>query len=99
LFIINQDRRKNLNGRHFVVTANAFRPLMYLKVDGKTWQGMSIDIMNHIKDKMNFTYSIVPSPDGRYGSPTLDGGWDGEIGQLLKKKADIRYLWFNSNSL
>jgi hypothetical protein len=64
--------------------------MISLDKDGQTWQGMSIDIMKYIGDKMNFTFSIVPSPDGKFGSPRTDGGWDGEIGQLLRGDTDMR---------
>lgn len=73
-----------------MLSSAVFAPFLFLESDGKTWQGMSLEILNYIQEKLNFTYSVVSSPDGRFGSPTSDGGWDGEIGQLVRGEADMR---------
>ena len=38
---------------------------------------------------MNFTYTLVRTPDGHYGSLQPDGSWSGMIRQLADGEADI----------
>ncbi len=40
---------------------------------------------------MNFTYTLVPSPDGGYGLLKPDGTWNGLVGHLIDGKADARF--------
>jgi hypothetical protein len=40
---------------------------------------------------MNFTYTIVTSPDGKWGSRNPDGSWNGLIRLIMDGNDDIRY--------
>jgi hypothetical protein len=43
------------------------------------------------KDIMNFTYSTIRGPDGKWGSRNADGSWNGMIKQILDGHVDMRY--------
>ena len=38
---------------------------------------------------MNFTYTIVPPHDKQWGSSYGNGSWNGVVGMLQRKEADI----------
>ncbi|KAG8454198.1 hypothetical protein GDO86_000728 [Hymenochirus boettgeri] len=55
----------------------------------KKYQGFSIDVLDALSSYLGFKYEIYVAPDHKYGSPQEDGSWNGLIGELLLKRADI----------
>ena len=50
-----------------------------------SYQGYCIDLLNELARHLKFTYEIYVSPDGKYGSETENGTWNGMIGELLNE--------------
>ena len=50
---------------------------------------MYFDVLKTLKSDLNFTYIVKQPKDMSYGTMLDDGTWNGIIGQLHKKKADI----------
>ena len=48
-------------------------------------RGYTIDILNILAARMNFTYDVFASPDDQYGSLNNDGTWTGMIGGVMRK--------------
>ncbi|KFW82402.1 Glutamate receptor ionotropic, delta-2, partial [Manacus vitellinus] len=55
----------------------------------KKYQGFSIDVLEALATYLGFKYEIYVAPDHKYGSPQDDGSWNGLIGELVFKRADI----------
>ena len=54
--------------------------------DGQfAYEGYCIDLLNELAKTLHFTYHITPSPDGFFGAETINGSWNGMIGELLNK--------------
>ena len=50
---------------------------------------MYFDVLKTLKNDLNFTYVVKQPKDMSYGTMLDDGTWNGIIGELHKKKADI----------
>lgn len=60
------------------------------KDDGTvSYSGYCMDLLNELARTLHFTYEIYVVPDGRYGALTDNGTWNGMVGELNQKKADI----------
>ncbi|CAI5784662.1 glutamate receptor ionotropic, delta-2 isoform X2, partial [Podarcis lilfordi] len=55
----------------------------------KKYQGFSIDVLESLSTYLGFTYEIYVAPDHKYGRPLENGTWNGLIGELVFKRADI----------
>ncbi|XP_059045609.1 glutamate receptor ionotropic, kainate 2-like [Achroia grisella] len=49
------------------------------------YEGFCVELISKLSELLNFTYTLVEQPDGKYGSPTnVSGEWDGMLGQLMR---------------
>ncbi|KAI1900231.1 hypothetical protein AGOR_G00047870 [Albula goreensis] len=55
----------------------------------KKYQGFSIDVLDALSNYLGFKYEIYVAPDHKYGSQQPDGVWNGLIGELVFKRADV----------
>ncbi|KAM9395782.1 glutamate receptor ionotropic, delta-1-like isoform 2-T2 [Salvelinus alpinus] len=55
----------------------------------KRYKGFSIDVLDSLAKILGFKYEIYQVADGKYGSPTSNGSWNGMIGDLISKRADL----------
>ncbi|XP_036449582.1 glutamate receptor ionotropic, delta-1 [Colossoma macropomum] len=55
----------------------------------KRYKGFSIDVLDALAKILGFKYEIYQVADGKYGSPQSNGSWNGMIGELIKKRADL----------
>ncbi|KAI6188571.1 CRE-GLR-7 protein [Aphelenchoides besseyi] len=53
------------------------------------YQGYCIDLLEMIRQDLNFTYELYLVPDGKFGATERTGNWNGMIGQLVSGEADI----------
>ena len=70
------------------VSAANYSPMTMERENG-SYAGISIDILTAMVREMNFTYDVVTTPDGNWGSRNSDGSWNGFVGQLMRREADI----------
>ena len=63
----------------------------YVGIDETTGRAFGIfpDILNEMSSVLNFTYEMVPSFDGNYGSVDSNGSWNGLIKMILDKRVDF----------
>ena len=47
------------------------------------------DLLNSLANTMNFTYTIGPPPDMKWGGQQKDGSWNGMMDQVVKDKIDF----------
>ncbi|OCT71958.1 hypothetical protein XELAEV_18034936mg [Xenopus laevis] len=55
----------------------------------KRYKGFSIEILDELSNRLGFKYEIYQAPDGKYGHRLSNGSWNGMIGELINKRADI----------
>ncbi|KAJ0019776.1 hypothetical protein NQD34_007345 [Periophthalmus magnuspinnatus] len=55
----------------------------------KKYQGFSIDVLDALSNYLGFKYEIYVAPDHKYGSLQSDGHWNGLMGELVFKRADV----------
>ncbi|XP_078267646.1 glutamate receptor ionotropic, delta-2-like isoform X1 [Rhinoraja longicauda] len=55
----------------------------------KEFCGFSIDVLNALSEHLGFKYQIYQAPNNQNGKLQNNGKWDGMIGELINKRADI----------
>ncbi|XP_043917322.1 glutamate receptor ionotropic, delta-2 [Protopterus annectens] len=55
----------------------------------KKYRGFSIDVLDALSNYLGFKYEIYTAPDHKYGNLQSDGTWNGMVGELVFKRADI----------
>nr|QRN45436.1 kainate-selective glutamate receptor 1 [Carausius morosus] len=92
----NHDIEKN---RTYIVTTIVEEPyIMLSKSDqgenftgNKMFEGYCKDLADRIAERLGINYELRIVKDNRYGAenPEVKGGWDGMVGELVRKEADI----------
>ena len=52
------------------------------------------DLLNALASTMNFTYTIAPPPDNKWGGKQSDGSWNGMMNQVVNEKIDFGKIIF-----
>ncbi|XP_021323097.2 glutamate receptor ionotropic, delta-1 isoform X1 [Danio rerio] len=55
----------------------------------KRYKGFSIDVLDALAKILGFKYEMYQVADAKYGSPQANGSWNGMIGELIGKRADV----------
>uniref|UniRef100_A0A3P8UFF1 Glutamate receptor ionotropic, delta-2 n=1 Tax=Cynoglossus semilaevis TaxID=244447 RepID=A0A3P8UFF1_CYNSE len=55
----------------------------------KRYKGFSIDVLDALAKILGFKYEIYQVSDSKYGTQLPNGSWNGMIGDLISKKADL----------
>ncbi|XP_062859926.1 glutamate receptor ionotropic, delta-1 [Trichomycterus rosablanca] len=55
----------------------------------KRYKGFSIDVLDALAKILGFKYDIYQVADGKYGTQLPNGSWNGMIGELISKRADV----------
>ena len=51
------------------------------------------DLLNSLANTMNFTYTIGPPPDNKWGGQQENGSWNGMMDQVVKEEIDFGKLF------
>ncbi len=82
------ERRRDLMGKRFTLAYVETEGYIKVEEDGRA-AGFTVDILEFLADRLNFTYDLVPSYDGNFGVVDADGNWNGLIRMLLDGEADF----------
>ena len=69
-------------------------PFVFVKQDengDEVLEGLCIDLLNKLSDKMGFHYTIRLVADGQYGGQLEDGSWTGLVGDLVSRVSHILF--------
>uniref|UniRef100_A0A8C9TU79 Glutamate receptor n=1 Tax=Scleropages formosus TaxID=113540 RepID=A0A8C9TU79_SCLFO len=55
----------------------------------KRYKGFSIDVLDALAKILGFKYEIYQVADSKYGTQLPNGSWNGMIGELINKRADL----------
>ncbi|CAH3015261.1 unnamed protein product, partial [Porites evermanni] len=83
---------RGIEGRKFKVVVAEAAPYVMRTVsdDGtESFKGYCMDLLDELARILKFSYEIYTSPDGLYGAETENGSWNGMIGELIRKNADM----------
>ncbi|XP_067675457.1 glutamate receptor ionotropic, kainate 2-like isoform X1 [Haliotis asinina] len=76
-----------------IVTTIAEKPYMMKKErkvdDGQDYEGFCIDLLEELSKIVGFRYKIVLVADGNYGAPNEKKKWNGMVGELIARRADL----------
>ncbi|CAG7820788.1 unnamed protein product [Allacma fusca] len=83
--------------RTYIVTTIIEEPFMMLKTgeNGEVLEGndkyigFCKDLADKISTMLGITYEIRTVKDGHYGADNHNGEWDGMVGELIRREADI----------
>ncbi|XP_041348748.1 glutamate receptor ionotropic, kainate 3-like [Gigantopelta aegis] len=77
--------------KHYKVTTLPAPPYISVVPDKKSsrFEGILVDVLDELSRRMTFTYEMTLVDDGKYGWETKPGLWNGLIGSLVNKTADI----------
>ncbi|XP_071547657.1 glutamate receptor U1-like [Panulirus ornatus] len=53
------------------------------------YRGPVIQLLDVLAKTLNFTYTFVQSPDGKWGTKEADGSWSGMVGMVSRKEVDM----------
>ncbi|XP_078281124.1 glutamate receptor U1 [Rhinoraja longicauda] len=82
--------RRQLSEQKLVVTTILLEPFVMPKAIGG-YEGFCIDLLEIVSSKLNFHYEIQLVKDGYYGTRSEDGKWNGLLGELMRKEADLAF--------
>ena len=83
-------RRQDLQGLRFKVGYVHTSPYTGVGIDNEgNPYGAIPEIINAIAKELNFTYDILPSPDGKFGTADANGSWNGLIRMVMDRKIDF----------
>ncbi len=59
----------------------------------QTFSGVLFDIFQEVQVRLNFSYTMVPAEDMKFGSLNeTNGKWNGIIGMLQRKEVDFSLM-------
>ncbi|XP_069955932.1 glutamate receptor 1 isoform X3 [Cherax quadricarinatus] len=80
----------------YVVTTILEKPFMMVKKEGnytgnERYEGYAKDLADLLSEYLNINYTLQIVKDHTYGAQdeTTEGGWNGMVGELVRKEADI----------
>ena len=87
-----------IQGHHFKVQTLVETPYtISLDLNDQTEKyevtGSFPDLLNSLANTMNFTYTIGPPPDNKWGGQQADGSWNGMMDQVVKEEIDFGKLF------
>ncbi|XP_078584743.1 glutamate receptor ionotropic, delta-2-like [Branchiostoma floridae x Branchiostoma japonicum] len=60
-----------------------------VRSSGVEYDGFSIDVIKELSKTLNFSFVVYGVADQKYGAPRADGTWNGMIGDVVNKQADV----------
>ncbi|XP_052281545.1 glutamate receptor 4-like isoform X2 [Dreissena polymorpha] len=93
-----------LVGRTAKVVTILEKPFCMRKRDYKVrtgndqYEGFAVDLIKEVANMLHFQYDIYLVHDGKFGSKTADGHWNGMMGELLSGNATMSVAPLSINS-
>ncbi|XP_037535314.1 glutamate receptor U1 [Nematolebias whitei] len=61
----------------------------YTMTKGSQLEGFCMDLLSEVAKKLSFKYKVQLVKDGSYGRQDENGNWNGMIGEVVRKEADL----------
>ncbi len=83
------ERRSDLEGQDLIVSfVVEWRQSYFDNATGR-FEGLQVEVVGILADRLNFTMNIDHPPDDVWGSQMENGSWNGLVKQLMEKTVDI----------
>lgn len=93
-----------LKGRRVQVVTILEKPFTMYKIDhhkrtgNDRFRGFAVDLMDVVSKRLGFTYDLYLVHDGKFGSKTESGEWNGMLGEILAGNATMTIAPLSINS-
>ena len=90
-----------LEGVSLTISTLIEPPFVMEATDGRSDSGKHgyiVDLLEALKEKLGFNYTLYLVPDGSYGAKTGAGAWTGLVGEVFQGRADISAAALTINS-
>ncbi|CAG7727347.1 unnamed protein product [Allacma fusca] len=67
----------------------------FVILDGENYTGVIYELLTALQQKYNLRIAIKPPYDGNWGASMENGTWDGMLGMIIRKEADIGAAGFS----
>ena len=82
-------RRSDLSGVEITATFIENPPFFVFEKNATLASGYFGEVWNTLQEVLKFNGSIFPTADGNFGALDSNGKWNGVIGTLVRKEADV----------
>ncbi|XP_053307575.1 glutamate receptor U1-like [Spea bombifrons] len=82
-----KERAKRQVQKTLTITTILEQP--FAMMSGSEMEGFCLDLLTELSQSVGFNYTINVVKDGRYGAKDQDGNWNGMVGEIVKKEADL----------
>lgn len=83
----------SMRGRHVIIAAEKWPPWFDIedRNDGKEplYSGIMWKMLGYLQESINFTYTIVRPPDGKWGFGDAEGNRNGMLGMVKRKEVEF----------
>ncbi|KAG9482257.1 hypothetical protein GDO78_011118 [Eleutherodactylus coqui] len=81
-------RTKRQIQKTLTITTILEKPFAMLTESGEL-EGYCVDLLSELSQALEFNYTIYVVKDGRYGTKDQNGVWNGMVGEVIRKEADL----------
>ncbi|KAM3920919.1 putative glutamate receptor [Leptodactylus fuscus] len=81
-------RTKRQIPKTVTVTTILEQPFAMMTNSGEL-EGYCVDLLSELSQALEFNYTLHVVKDGRYGSKDQNGDWNGMVGEIIRKEADL----------
>ncbi|XP_068096791.1 probable glutamate receptor [Hyperolius riggenbachi] len=83
-----KERAKRQIPKTVTVTTILEQPFA-MKGESEALEGYAIDLLAELAQSMGFNYTLHVVKDGKYGAKDQEGNWNGMVGEIIRKEADL----------
>ena len=77
---------------HFIVAADDWSPFFEVNAESssdKPYSGIMLQLLEYVRESLNFTYEIRRPPDGQWGFVHKNGTVTGMVGMVNRSEVDF----------
>ncbi|KAI1288036.1 Glutamate receptor ionotropic, kainate 3 [Halotydeus destructor] len=84
-----------LSGKELIISTTLNKPFAEVVPEAVNltgnarYQGFVIDVVKELSELLGFRFTLIEAQDGRYGTRSAEGVWNGAIGQVDRGEADV----------
>ncbi|KAM8927651.1 glutamate receptor U1-like [Pelodytes ibericus] len=82
-----KERTKRQAKKMLTITTILEQP--FTMQSGSEMEGFCVDLLSELSKSLGFNYTMSAVKDGRYGAKDQDGNWNGMVGEIVRKEADL----------
>lgn len=83
-----KERTKRQIPKTLTVTTILEKPFA-MKTESDALEGYAIDLLTELAQSLGINYTLHIVKDGKYGSKDQEGNWNGMVGEIIRKEADL----------